>query len=213
MASSNCWRCLARPSHRLVLPTSMTSPSASAAFTTSAAQLAKEVANPLSNHVRAGKKLVLNKKKRSSDQGRPILPGERKAWRKRVQLTNNNAFVVPGLAELSAENITDPAAVGQIVGLPDDLVDQLRLVEAFKSTQQWGLFRSPHMLIRQETVDFIKGITEAVSRKETVRTVITGPRGTGKSMIGLQTLSAGFLNNYIVINIPEGMTVLYASPL
>jgi small subunit ribosomal protein S29 len=186
-------------------PATITVPSTSASFTTSTAQLAKEDTG-LSRHVRTGKRLVLGrKKKKTRDPGKPVAPGERKAFRKRIQLSNDNALEVTGLAPLSAENIVSQKAVGTMVGLPDQMIDQLRSVEAFKPTQNWGLFRSPHMLIRQETVDFVKNITDKISKKETVRVVVTGDRSSGKSMLGLQTLAAGFMNKYVVINIPEGM--------
>ncbi|KAI1866467.1 hypothetical protein JX265_007768 [Neoarthrinium moseri] len=205
MAAPNCWRCLARPSQRLLAPTSTSSslavPVTTATFSTSA-RLAKKEGGGLSSHVRTGKKLVLGRKKKQ-DPGKPVLPGERKAFRKRIQLSNDNALEVPGLAQVTAATLVDPAAAGKIVGLPDALIDQLRTVEAFKPTQNWGLFRSPHMLVRQETVDLIKDMTDKVQKKQTVRTVITGERGSGKSILGLQVLSAGLLNKWVVINIPE----------
>ncbi|ETS87262.1 hypothetical protein PFICI_01090 [Pestalotiopsis fici W106-1] len=211
MATPNCWRCLARPSQRLLRPATITVPSTNASFSTSTAQLAKEDSG-VSRHIRSGKRLVLgSKKKKIRDPGKPVAPGERKAFRKRIQLSNDNALEVTGLAPLSAENIVDQKAVGTMVGLPDQLIDQLRTVEAFKSTQNWGLFRSPHMLIRQETVDFVKNITDKLGKKETVRTVVTGERSSGKSMLGLQTLAAGFLNKYVVINIPEGQELTTAA--
>jgi small subunit ribosomal protein S29 len=205
MATPNCWRCLARPSQRILKPATISLPSLSTPFSTSTAQLAKDAGGSVSKHQRTGKKLVLGRKKKRAAPGKPVQPGERKAFRKRIQLRNDNALEVRGLPKLNAENIVDPAAVGNVVGLPEDLIDQLRAVEAFKSTQNWGLFRSPHMLIRKETVDFLKDITEKVQNKQTVRAVVTGERGCGKSILGLQALSAGLLNKYIVINVPEGM--------
>ncbi|RYP41663.1 hypothetical protein DL767_000868 [Monosporascus sp. MG133] len=225
MASTNCWRCLARPSQRVLssVPTicSTSSPSAlipaaAASFTTSATQLAnpkgpKDTGSGLSRHIRSGKRLVLGKKKkRQQTRDRPVAPGERKAFRKRIQLSNDNALEVEGLPELSPHNIADPDAVGQVVGLPGTLVDQLRASEAFKPTQNWGLFRSPHMLIRRETVDLVKRLEEAVEKKETARVVITGDRGSGKSILGLQALAAGFMNKWVVINIPEGQDLTTA---
>lgn len=204
MATPNCWRCLARPSQRILTYPSISIPSTSAAFTTSAVQFAKDTGG--SKHVRSGKKLVLGKKKkRQGFTGKPVQPGERKAFRKRIQLSNDNALEVRGLAELDADNIVDPGAVGSVVGLPEQLIDQLRTVEAFKPTQNWSLFRSPHMLVRKETVDFLKDLTEKVQAKKTVRAVITGEKGSGKSILGLQAMSAGFLKKWVVINIPEGM--------
>ncbi|KAI0854334.1 mitochondrial ribosomal protein [Daldinia vernicosa] len=218
MASSNCWRCLARPSQRLLVPASLlpapSTPAAAAAFTTSAQLRAKpgqkEETN-LSRHVRTGKKLILGRKKRTADKGKPPVSGERKAFRKRVQLSNNNALEVPGLSELTAENVVDASSVGQVFSLPEVLLDQLRASEAFKPTQTWGLFRSPHTLIRKETVDLAKQLTDAVDKKETLRLVITGDRASGKSVLGLQGLATGFLNKWVVINIPEAQELTTAA--
>jgi small subunit ribosomal protein S29 len=203
MATPNCLRCLARPSQRLLRPASIAVPTLSAPFTTSTTQLAKDDSS-LSRHVRTGKRLVLGKKKRP-DPGKPVGPGERKAFRKRIILRNDNALEVPGLAQLNAETLVDPATTGSIVGIPEHLIDQLRTVEAFKPTQNWSLFRDPHILVRNETVDFLKPLVQKVQNKETVRAVITGERGSGKSILGLQALSTGFLNKWVVINIPEGI--------
>ncbi|KAI1652908.1 mitochondrial ribosomal protein [Daldinia decipiens] len=218
MASANCWRCLARPSQRLFVPVSSlpapSTPASAVAFTTSAQLRAKpgqkEEAN-LSRHVRTGKKLILGKKKRPADKGKPPVSGERKAFRKRIQLSNNNALAVTGLGELTAENVVDSSSVGQVFSLPEVVLDQLRASEAFKPTQTWGLFRSPHTLIRKETVDLAKQLTDAVDKKETLRLVITGDRASGKSVLGLQGLATGFLNKWVVINIPEGQELTTAA--
>lgn len=144
------------------------------------------------------------RKMKNTEKTRPVAAGERKAFRKRIQLSNDNALEVPGLLELSKEVISDPASVGKVVRLTGDLVDHLRTLEVFKPTQNWSLFRSPHMLIRKETAEIVKQIKDAVESKQTLRTVITGERGSGKSILDLQILSAGLLNDYCVIHIPEG---------
>ncbi|KXJ96030.1 mitochondrial ribosomal death-associated protein 3-domain-containing protein [Microdochium bolleyi] len=211
MATANCWRCLARPSqHRLLAFPAVAAPipaSVSLFSTTallSAPPVNKKKESTGKGHVRAGKRLTLGKKKKKpTEKSRPVAAGERKAFRKRIQLSNDNALEVPGLPELSKEVISDPQSVGKVVRLPGDLVDQLRTIEAFKPTQNWSLFRSPHMLIRKETAEIVKQITDAVEKKEALRTVITGERGSGKSILDLQILSAGLLNNYCVIHIPE----------
>ncbi|KAI1806430.1 mitochondrial ribosomal protein [Daldinia bambusicola] len=222
MASANCWRCLARPSQRLlvpaaILPAATLTPASAATFTT-AAQLRASPQKPspkdevnLSRHIRVGKKLVLGRKKRSPDKGKPPASGERKAFRKRIQLSNNNALEVKGLGDITAENMVDPHSVGKVLGLPEAVLDQLRASEAFKPTQTWGLFRSPHMLIRKETVDLATQLTDAINKKETLRLVVTGDRASGKSILGLQALTTGFMNNWVVINIPEGQELTTAA--
>ncbi|KAI0817626.1 mitochondrial ribosomal death-associated protein 3-domain-containing protein [Xylaria sp. FL0064] len=213
MASTNCWRCLARPSQRLLLaPVSVAaSASTSAAFTTTSAQLAKASEPSTSKHQRTGKRLVLGRKKRQPDKTKPPLPGERKAFRKGIQLSNDNALAVPGLDVLSAENVVNSDSVGKVFGITPEVTDQLRTCEAFKSSQNWSLFRSPHMLVRKETVDLAKQMTDAIEKKETLRLVVTGNRGSGKSILGLQALATGFLNNWVVINIPEGQELTTAA--
>ncbi|KAH8179956.1 mitochondrial ribosomal death-associated protein 3 domain-containing protein [Sarocladium implicatum] len=132
-------------------------------------------------------------------------PGERKAFRKRIQLSNNSAFVVQGLEKLGPETLLAEGASGKVVGLPDSLVDQLRSLEAFKATQSWGLFRQPHFLVRDETVTLIKKMDEAVKgKKEALKCVLTGSRLSGKSMAVLQAQSHALVNGWVAIHIPEG---------
>ncbi|KAI0404834.1 mitochondrial ribosomal death-associated protein 3-domain-containing protein [Xylaria palmicola] len=210
MASTNCWRCLARPSQRLLPASVSVSVSApSAAFSTSTQQLARP--SEMTRHIRAGKQLTLGSKKRTPDKTKPPQHGERKAFRKRIQLSNDNALEVPGLDVLSPENVVDPDAVGRIMGIPAEVIDKLRACEAFKSSQNWSLFRAPHMLLRKETVDLAKQMTGAIENKETLRLVVTGNRGSGKSILGLQALTTGILNNWVVINIPEGQELTTAA--
>ncbi|KAI5866554.1 mitochondrial ribosomal protein [Durotheca rogersii] len=209
MASANGWKCLSRPSRRLLVPLfpAPSSSSPTAAFSTSLPRRAGPPKPPeggSSRHVRIGKQLSLgSKKNRQPDKFKPPLPGERKAFRKRIQLSNNNALEVPGLEELTAENIVDFNSVGKVARLSDAVIDGLRAVEAFKPTQTWNLFRSPHTLIRHETVDLVRQLSDAISKQETLRLVITGDRACGKSMLGLQALAAGLMNQWVVINIPE----------
>lgn len=99
----------------------------------------------------------------------------------------------------------DKTNVGKIYSLPGPLIDQLRTVEAFKSTQSWGLFRDPSVLIRRETVDLLNKMQDSVANKQTLRLVIDGDKLTGKSILLLQALTQAFLNDWIVINVPEGM--------
>lgn len=202
MLTTNSSASFARASRRTVVSTLWTSRTIPAsAFSTS-----PQYAAPPSwrNHVRTGHKRQVPKNKRIAPTTRPPAIGERKAFRKRILLSNNNALPVRGLGELTTHNIIDPNSTGQMIRIPDDMADKLRAVEAFKPHQSWGLFRAPSMLIRRETVDLAKQMVDAVGKKQTKRVVLTGIRGCGKSMLGLQAVATGFLNDWVVINIPEG---------
>lgn len=131
--------------------------------------------------------------------------GQRKAWRKKITLSNNNALVVHGLELMDNENLSSSNSIGKVMKLPGNAPDQLRAVEAFKTTQSWGLFHSPHMLVRKETVRLCGTMLKRAAAGETARVVVTGDRAAGKSMLVLQAMINAFLNNWIVINLPEGM--------
>ncbi|CAK7223983.1 hypothetical protein SCUCBS95973_005364 [Sporothrix curviconia] len=184
---------IARPT-----PTQNTNPTSS--FSTSAAAQAKTV-----QHVRAGKQTqVSRKKKKFAPRGRPIAPGERKAYRKRIVLSNNNALAVPGLEELAQPDAT-AANAGRIMALPDAVVDQLRAIEAFKPTQNLSLFRRPSLLVRSETAALAGRMQREVAQdKKTLRVVIDGERLAGKSTMLQQAMAHGFLNDFLVIHVPEG---------
>ena len=209
MASVNCWRCLLRPSagvpaaHQRVVPIMI----AAAPFSTSS-QVAKTQAKASggsSQPFRAGKMMNLSKyKKKKVEKTKSPAPGERKAFRKRIILSNNNALEVSGMDSLSPGTMSDSANAGRVFALSDQLVDQLRASEAFKSTQTWGLFRSPHVLLRSEMVDLAKRMQTAAENKEAIRLVVTGDRLSGKSLLLLQAMANAFLNDWIVVNIPEG---------
>ncbi|KAH8905106.1 mitochondrial ribosomal protein [Coniochaeta sp. PMI_546] len=164
-------------------------------------------------HIRAGKKMQLGKFKKNKqiDRSRPPAPGERKAYRKRVTLSNNNALPVEGLEEMNAQTMVDPAKVGRMLALPNELVDQLRAVEAFKHTQTWNMFRQPSMLQRKEARDLAEKMQTAAGKGETLKLVISGDRLVGKSMLLLQAISYAYLNNWIVFHVPEGQELTNAS--
>ncbi|GAP87323.1 putative mitochondrial ribosomal protein [Rosellinia necatrix] len=175
------------------------------------AKFATKVSDIPSKHIRSGRRLVLGKKKRMADKTKPPLPGERKAFRKRIQLSNDNALQVTGLEVLSSENVAAPDSAGKMFGVAPEVIDKLRTCEAFKSSQNWNLFRSPHVLVRKETVDLARQMSDAIEKKETLRLVVTGGRGSGKSILGLQAMATGFMNNWFVMNIPEGQELTTAA--
>lgn len=155
---------------------------------------------------RGEKSLRLKKSKsRKTDYKRPA-PGERKALRKNIVLSNTNALEVPGLRELDAETLKDSTIEGTVLALGDTEVDSLRAVDAFKPRQGWYYFRRPATLMRKETMQLAKLFEEAgtPANRKTVRRVITGDRFTGKSTLLLQGMAVAFLKNWVVINIPDG---------
>lgn len=161
-----------------------------------------------------GDRLVIKKAKRQPEsRARRPAPGERKALRKRIVLSNVNALEVMGMQDIEAENMYDRGTEGHVLGLPGPVVDQLRAVEAFKTTQGWGLFRRPGTLMRRETVDLgrmMAGMSEEEGHRMTVRRVLVGEKGSGKSMMLLQAMTMAFLKGWTVINLPEG--TVFPSP-
>lgn len=135
-------------------------------------------------------------------------PGERKAFRKRIQLSNNSALPVEGIEDLSPAALADPAISGKMVAIPDSVVDQLRALEAFKTTQTWNLFRRPHFLVRRETVELMRMMTESVDKKEALKCVLRGRKLSGKSLTLLQAMAYGLMNEWVVLHIPEGRVIV-----
>lgn len=131
-------------------------------------------------------------------------PGERKAFRKRIQLSNNSALPVRNIDELTPETMANLESKGKMFALPDKVVDQLRALEAFKTTQTWNLFRRPHFLVREETVQLMIKMEKSIEKKEALKCVLTGSKLSGKSLALLQSMSYALMNDWVVVHIPEG---------
>lgn len=152
-----------------------------------------------------GKKFTL-KKKTVVKTGRAPASGERKAIRKRIVLSNTNALEVPWLQDFTAESVLDEGLVGEVVGLQGETVDSLRAVEAFKTSQGWGLFRRPGVLVREESLEVSKRLVKVEEGDGLgMRLVVDGPKGTGKSLLLLHAMATAFVKGWVVLNIPEGM--------
>lgn len=218
----------ARPQSRLPTLAAASLPhTSSASFSTTSSVLAKST-----SHYRPGRNAqAIKGKKKQINHGKAIAPGERKAYRKRIILSNNNALEVAGLQQLTTAHLLGnlstssttsstsqpqnaelaqfskaipPPCDGRIVSLPDRLIDQLRAAQAFKATQNFALFRHPSLLVRSETTELASKIANTVTEKKgTVRVVVDGKRIAGKSTMLMQAISYAFLNNYLVFNIPE----------
>ena len=216
MSSSICWRCLANASPQPLRHSSIKSRYPiclpTLAFSTTPYfqyPLPPKKSTGVKVTPRKGTKaLVIKKsKKQAENRARRPAPGERKAMRKRIVLSNVNALEVPAMENIDTKNMFDRRLEGQVLKIPGPIVDQLRAVEAFKTTQSWGFFRSPGTLMRRETVDMgkmISDMSEDDRARKTVRRVLVGEKGSGKSIILLQAMTMAFLKGWTVINLPEG---------
>jgi small subunit ribosomal protein S29 len=233
MASSslNCWKCLSRPSLPATFPSPSSLIRPAACFSTTSRNLAGPP--PPKKDLKAkGMKFTLKKKEPPKQTGKAPAQGERKAMRKRIVLSNTNALEVSSLRDLDAEMVDDMVrvrdeaeefalqgamagregeemvvrqeVVGRVVGLKGETVDSLRAVEAFKTTQGWGLFRRPALLVREESVGLSRQLLRAQETKQALRLVIDGEKGAGKSLMLIHAMATAFVKGWVVVNIPEG---------
>jgi small subunit ribosomal protein S29 len=220
MSQSFCSRCLSRSYLSLESSAATSSPSLNAvqraAFSTSSA-LAKDPpkkkANAAPASARTGGTLRLSKNKREAPTGRPPAPGERKAARKKLVLSNTNALEVKGLQELNRENGKAAKIAeleGKVVALTDANVSALRTLEAFQHTQGWSLFRRPATVVRKETVEIAKALEDAEGGKEgaakkVVRRIVFGKQGSGKTVLQMQAMALALNKGWVVVHLPNGM--------
>ncbi|KIW94454.1 uncharacterized protein Z519_04430 [Cladophialophora bantiana CBS 173.52] len=215
MSLSICTECLSRlrissttPKGLAVKASTLTQ---TTSFHSSAAQyksplLKKKVAQSGTAPPRSRQSQSARLKKKSRE--RPKLPpvGERRAQRHRIVLSNTNALPVSDIETWSKENMVDEKSVGKMMALDGELLDQLRDSGAFKTTQNWGLFRRPATLIREETHQIardIENVKQGGENKKLVKHLVIGERASGKSVLVLQAMSMAYMNNWIVLNVPE----------
>lgn len=179
-------------------------PSLTATFTTSSPAFAVAQAKAGKSGKAPSKQIQNVKRDKVRVQVKKPAPGERKAYRKRIQLSNNSALHVPGTDELMPGTLANKELTGKMFSLPADIQDRLRTLEAFKSTQTWNLFRTPHVLLRPEVVELTARMEKSKKDKEALRTVLVGTKLSGKSLTLLQAQIYGLMNGWVVINIPEG---------
>lgn len=86
-----------------------------------------------------------------------------------------------GIESLEAQTMAKGESSGKMFAIPDQVVDQLRALEAFKTTQTWNLFRKPHVLVRKETVELMGKLEASVEKKEALKVVLTGSRLWGRA--------------------------------
>ncbi|EPS25889.1 hypothetical protein PDE_00825 [Penicillium oxalicum 114-2] len=216
MASSWCWNCLSRlrvsPTPRAILPPQLITPRvASASFHSSAVHYAnptKKKGALVTAKYRQGQTLR-RKKKKTTERARPPAVGERKALRKRIVLSNPNALEVEGMQDLSSETMVDARLRGSVLGLPLPMLDQLRAVQAFKPKQGWSIFRRPGTVLRRDTLEMgrlfekISGEGDAPEKGKVVKKILTGLKGSGKTVHLLQAMAMGFLKQWVVVSVPD----------
>lgn len=137
----------------------------------------------------------------------PMQEGELRAQRERIVLGNANALAVPTLKDLSVQNMADRAMRGKMLSLPMELLDRLKNTKAFKTTQKWGLFLRPATMMREETIELGREMNEIMETKKPAVKIITGSKGSGKSIMLTQAMAMAYLKDWIVISIPEGWFV------
>ncbi|KAL1975836.1 hypothetical protein VTN31DRAFT_4228 [Thermomyces dupontii] len=219
MVSRFCWSCLSglRQTPRVALLPRVQPTTAASSFHTSAARYAnppKKKTNVMDTGPKYRQsKSARMKKKTVVDRGKPPAPGERKAARKRIVLSNANALEVPGMQELSEATMADARLTGSVVSLSSTLIDSLRAVQAFKPTQGWSIFRRPATVLRRETIEMgqlINRITEGPEKGLSVKKIVTGVRGSGKSVHLLQAMAMAFLKNWVVFTVPDAQDLVIA---
>ena len=118
-------------------------------------------------------------------------------------LSKTNALDVADMRDLDAETMLDRELKGHVLGLNGETIDQLRAMEAFKVSQGWGMSRRPATLVREETLELAEVMAGVEGEKKVTRQVLSGERGTGKSLLLLQAQAMAFRRDWIVISIPE----------
>ncbi|OQV05476.1 hypothetical protein CLAIMM_10207 [Cladophialophora immunda] len=215
MSLSICTECLSRLRLSSNMPKGLAVTASTwtqtTSFHSSAAQyksplLKKKVSQSGTSAPRARQSQSARLKKKGRE--RPKLPpiGERRAQRRRIVLSNTNALPVSDMETWSKENVIDEKTVGQMMALDGGLLDQLRDSGAFKTTQNWSLFRRPAILIREETLRIAKemdDIKQEGEKKKVVKHLVIGEKASGKSVLILQAMSMAYMDHWIVVNVPE----------
>ena len=151
--------------------------------------------------LRESRSARINKKQKVRPKPPPV--GQRRAERRRIVLSNTNALEVQRHDKLTTGNMSDSGRIGRVLALDGPLLDQLREAKAFKTTQNWNLFRTPSTLHRSETVEVACDIEDVKQDKSTLRRLVVGEKGSGKSVHLLQAMTMAYMNRWIVVNVPD----------
>lgn len=87
---------------------------------------------------------------------------------------------VQGLEALTKVNMLSTEKTGQMLSLDGTVIDQLRAVKAFKTTQNWNMFRRPATLMRQESIELGNDFEVIKNNPETIQRIVTGDKNLAK---------------------------------
>ena len=217
MASPYCRGCLSRRPSTLSAPLApSTNPSRAAPFhtTPSLHSVFMKKKNPNAPEIKYRRPTAFRmKRKKPVDKPRPPPPGERRALQKRIVLSNPNALEVEGLQDFSVVTMIDSKLHGSVLGLPLSMLDRLRTVQAFQPTQGWSVFRRPGTVVRSDTLEmgrtFERITNSAEDKGRSYKKIISGVKGSGKTVHLLQAMTMAFLNRWVVFTIPDGKSPFY----
>ncbi|KAI9747516.1 MAG: 37S ribosomal protein S23 mitochondrial [Lichina confinis] len=152
-----------------------------------------------------GRKTLRIAKKAPPKTGKAPAPGERRAFRKRIVLTNPNAIEVEGLKGLNNDTTVKESSKGTLLVLPEQAVDQLRELAVFKPTQKWRSFRKPAVLWTEQSLELARQLAtvEEQQRPGLLRRMLCGEKGVGKSVMLLQAQATALSRGWVVMSIPE----------
>ncbi|KAI5290727.1 37S ribosomal protein S23 mitochondrial [Ascosphaera acerosa] len=144
----------------------------------------------------------------------PMAPGELRAARERIVLGNANALAVPSLTDMTAQSLSlgqtaDTLLVaGKMASFPMELLEPLKNARAFRPTQKWGLFLRPATMVRPETLRLARAMEEAEQARAAAVKVVTGRKGTGKSVLLAQAAAMALLRKWVVVPFPEAQDLV-----
>ena len=209
MVLTTGWRCL----RTSALRSALTTPVAVASFSTTPAFAAE----PKKAKAGAKKGAPPNKMQRQNVSRGPAKVeskkgvykiGERKEIRNRIVLSNTNAPLLT-LPPFTVETSLHEPAVSSVFAFTDTDIDRLRAIGGFQRSQDWKYFNRPSTVLRHETL-VLSEMMERVQGGEDApqgafaRLIVTGPKGSGKSVYMLQAMALAIQRNWVVINIPKG---------
>lgn len=214
MSTSICTSCLARLQIGRLTWLARASPAPNSSFHSSASQqnvVKKKTNTAVSRAPKLRESRSARIVRKRKDRPKPPPVGQRAMERRRIILSNTNALELEDMEKLTPTNMADESKAGNVLALDGPVLDQLREAKAFKTTQNWNLFRNPSTLQRHESVQIGADINAVNESGKTCHRLVTGNKASGKSVHLLQAMSMAYLNKWIVINVPDGKDFLTSS--